>query len=44
MANAWDEASAYLKEHGFSSLYKQSYYPSLGKGVDACAPSASPDA
>jgi hypothetical protein len=37
VAKAWEEASAYLNAKGYSSLYKQHYFPSLGKGMDSFA-------
>jgi len=37
IAKAWGEASVYLNAQGYSNLYTQSYYPSLGKGVDGSA-------
>jgi len=35
VACAWEEASSYLNSQGYSSLYKQHYFPSLGKGMDS---------
>ncbi|ELR14824.1 adenosine deaminase [Acanthamoeba castellanii str. Neff] len=35
VAKAWEEASTYLSAHGYSSLYRQHYFPSLGKGMDS---------